>query len=90
MIPSSTATGRGGQRCFVAFRICQWLMMGLPPPLSVRVDMTSGVKGYVVSQSVDGLLLFLYPDLYLDYWKRRSQSSRRLITRISVGWVPPD
>jgi hypothetical protein len=37
------------------------------------VDMTSGVKGYVVSQSVDGLFSLLSPDIYLDHWKRRSQ-----------------
>ena len=51
--------------------------------------MTSGVKGYLVSQSVDGLFSVLCPDIYLDHWTRRSQSSRRLITLISVGWVPP-
>jgi hypothetical protein len=28
--------------------------------------------------------------LYADHRKRGSQSSRRLITLISVGWVPPD
>ena len=36
--------------------------------------------------SWDGICAFLYP----DHRKRRSQSSRRLITLISVGWVPPD
>jgi hypothetical protein len=53
------------------------------------VDMTSGVKGYFVSQSVDGLLSWLSSDLNPDQWKRRSQASRRLITLISVGWVLP-
>jgi hypothetical protein len=36
--------------------------------------------------SWDGICAFLDP----DHRKRRSQSSRRLITLISVGWVPPD
>ena len=60
--------------------------MRLPP---IPIDMTFGVKGYFVSKSVDGLFSLVYPDLYPDRWKRRSQSSRRLITLISVGWVPP-
>jgi hypothetical protein len=35
--------------------------------------MTSGVKGSVVSKSVDGLFSLLYTDLYPDHWKRGSQ-----------------
>jgi hypothetical protein len=62
----------------------------LTAPVSFAVDMTSGVKGYFVSKSVDGLFSLFSSDLSPDHWKRRSQSSRRLITLLSVGWVPPD
>jgi hypothetical protein len=56
-----------------------------PPQLNTGVDMTSGVKGFLENASSVHCHCLL-----LDYRKRRSQLSRRLITRISVSWVPPD
>jgi hypothetical protein len=41
--------------------------------LSRSVAMTSGVKGYLVSKSIDGLFSFLSPDVYPDHGKRRRQ-----------------
>jgi hypothetical protein len=54
--------------------------------LKPSVDMTSGVKGCLFRESVDGTFHGLSP----DHRKRGSQSSRRLLRLISVGWVPPD
>jgi len=46
---------------------------GGAPPLMPNVAMTSGVKGYFVSKSVDGLFSLLSSDLNPDQWQSRSQ-----------------
>src|SRR5882724_5808049 len=47
--------------------------------------MTSSVKSFLESASLVHVHF-----VYAEYRKRGSQSSRRLIMLISVGWVPPD
>ena len=57
---------------------------GSAPALSCYVDMTSDVKGR------QQLFLGLHDVFSSVHRQSRSQSERRLLTLIAVGWRPPD
>src|SRR5206468_8369607 len=56
---------------------------GCGPPLTAGVDMTSDVK------SRAPLFLRLHSVVSFVHQKSRSQEGRRVITLLSVGWLPP-